>query len=111
MIAGVLNEENNPNTPLYIEVEERTYDEATIKQLRDEYHIFFRSGGVRPVMLIPYDNEEGCCVAIGSEDDGCICFRRDMFGNFMNAMSPYWIDDLIADLTDAKEYIKNGGKV
>lgn len=111
MIAGVLNEENSPNRPFYIDVEEQTYDEATIKQLRDEYNIFFRSGGVRPVMLIPCDNEEGCCVVIGSEDDGCICFRRDMFGNFINAMSLYWIDDLIADLTDAKEYIKNGGKV
>ena len=62
-------------------------------------------------MIIPYNNQEGCCIVIGYEDDGVIGFRRNEFGNFVDALSPYWIDDLIKDLVDAKEYIKNGGKV
>ena len=111
MIANVYNESSEPNETFYIVAEEQIWDDDTLKELRDKYNIFFNSRGVRPVMLVPRSNQEGCCVVIGHEDDGTIGFRRDMFGNFVDAMSPYWIDDLIKDLTDAKEYIKNGGKV
>ena len=107
MIAGMRNDTDC----LMMWAVDQLWDEETIKQLKEEYYIFFRSAGVRPVMLIPYNNQEGCCVVIGSEDDGCIIFNKDKYGNFINAMSPYWINDLITDLTDAKEYVENGGKV
>lgn len=111
MISAVYHKSPIPNQTFYIAAEEQTWDDATLKELRDKYNIFFNSHGVRPVMLVPSSNKEGCCVVIGSEDDGVIKFRRDMFGNFMDAMSPHWIEDLIKDLTDAKEYVANGGKV
>lgn len=111
MIADVHNELPVPNETFWIRAEEQNWDNATLKELKDKYNIFFNGNGIRPVMLIPCDNQEGCCVVIGHEDDGVIGFRRDIFGNFLDAMSPYWIDDLIENLTDAKEYIKNGGKV
>ena len=111
MIATVWGKEKEPYTSFCLTAQDQEWDEDTIKQLKDEYHIFFNSGGVRPVMLIPYRNGEGCCVVIGHEDDGTISFDRNEYGSFENAMSTYWINDLIKDLTDAREYIMNGGRV
>lgn len=111
MISNVYHKSPIPNQTFYIAAEGKIWDDATLKELREKYNIFFNSHGVRPVMLVPSSNPEGCCVVIGSENDGVITFRRNMFGNFMDAMSPCWIEDLIQDLTDAKEYVENGGKV
>lgn len=111
MISEVYHKSPIPNQTFYITAEEQTWDDATLKELREKYNIFFNGYGVRPVMLVPSSNQEGCCVVIGYENDGVITFRRNMFGNFMDAMSPCWIEDLIKDLTDAKEYVENGGKV
>lgn len=111
MIAKVWGAEKEPYTSFCVTAQNQTWDKDTIKQLKDEYHIFFNGTGVRPVMLIPYRNNAGCCVVIGYEDDGAISFTRNECGSFDDVMSLYWVDDLIQDLTDAKEYVENGGKV
>ena len=74
------------------------WDEATIKQLRDEYNIVFNCG-VHPILIIGKGGEHPFLV-VGSEDDGTIVFRR-RYGQFENCFSPYWVDHLIANLQEA----------
>lgn len=60
---------------------EQTWDEATIKQLRDEYNIIFNCG-VHPILVLGKGSDHPLLV-VGSEDDGTILFRR-RYGQFEN---------------------------
>ena len=91
------------DSPLSLEAEGQCWDDATLQQLRDEYHIFFMTSGdgVTPVMVIGTDSNP--LIAIGSEDDGLIRFER-RYGHYRYISSSYWIPYLIADLEAAKQY-------
>ena len=80
---------------------EQAWDEATIKQLRDEYNIIFNCG-VHPILVLGRGSDHPLLV-VGSEDDGTICFRR-RYGQFENCFSPYWADHLIENLREAVEF-------
>ena len=91
--------------------ENQEWDDATLAQLRKEYNIFYERGTYIPVMLYRFSKKSGGMIVFGFEDDGTISFTRNECGSFDDVMSLYWVDDLIQDLTDAKEYVENGGKV
>lgn len=92
--------------PFMLSAEDQNWDDATLKQLRDEYHIFFMSSGdsVTPIMVT--GKKDNPLIVIGSEDDGTISFHREA-GCYQNLMSAYWIPHLIADLEAAKTYCDN----
>lgn len=99
------HEEPNPEAQYdeeWITVENQEYDEATLKQLWEELNIVFMSNGdaVRPIKI--FGKKDNPLIVIGSEDDGTICFETS-YGNYTNVFSSYWIDSLIADLTEAKK--------
>ena len=89
-------EPGNWDSPFVLSAENQCWDDATLKQLRDTYHIFFMSSGdsVTPIMVT------------GKKDDGTISFHREA-GCYQNLMSAYWIPHLIADLEAAKTYCDN----
>lgn len=91
--------------------ENQEWDDATLAQLRKEYNIFYERGTYIPVMLYKFSKKSGGMIVFGFEDDGVISFTRNECGSFDDVMSLYWVDDLIQDLTDAKEYVENGGNV
>lgn len=90
---------------LRIFAEDQMWDKATLKQLKEEYNIFFMNGGdgVRPVMI--KDN----MVIIGLEDDGQIAFRKskNYCRDFLDGFSIYWLKFLIADLQAALDANKD----
>lgn len=90
---------------LRIFAEDQTWDKETLKQLKEEYNIFFMNGGsgVSPVMV--KDNT----VFIGWEDDGQIGFRKSKYhyGGFLDGFSIYWLQFLIADLQAALDANKD----
>lgn len=94
-----------------VRAENQEWDDATLAQLRKEYNIFYERGTYIPVMLYRFSKKSGGMIVFGFEDDGTIRFTRNECGSFDDVMSLYWVDDLIQDLTDAKEYVENGGKV
>ena len=89
---------------LLISAEDQCWDDETLKQLRNEHDIIFKSAGygVTPVKVIKYGEHYG--VALGSEDDGTIIFEK-YCDNYKHMFSEYWIDTLIADLQETKRYI------
>lgn len=91
------------DSPFVLSAENQCWDDATLKQLRDAYHIFFMSSGdsVTPIMVT--GKKDNPLIVIGSEDDGTIFFHRED-GCYQNLMSAYWIPHLIADLEAAKTY-------
>lgn len=98
-------EDNDFDKRLIIVAEDQCWDKKTLEQLRDEYDIIFMSSGagVTPVKVIKYGDNYG--VTLGSEDDGIIKFEQYSEGNYKHMFSEYWIDKLIADLQEAKQYI------
>lgn len=97
--------DNDFEGKLVISAEDQCWDKKTLEQLRDEYDIIFMSSGagVTPVKVIKYGDNYG--VTLGSEDDGIIKFEQYSEGNYKHMFSEYWIDKLIADLQEAKQYI------
>ena len=102
--------ENNPladdfgEGQLMITAEDQLWNNQTLKQLRDEHDIIFKSAGdgVIPVKVIKYGKYYG--VALGSEDDGTMFFEK-YFSQYKHMFNEYWIDSLIADLQEAKRHI------
>lgn len=97
------DETSDPDEAFYLTAEDQTWDEATLKQLRDEYNIFFMSDGegVVPVMILHPDTIP--MVVFGIEDDGMVAFARE-YGHFKHCISAAWIPGLIADLAAAKAF-------
>ena len=95
---------------LRIIAENQEWDADTLKELREKHNIIFMTSGsgICPIMIIPREINSPL-IAIGSEDDGCITFEKH-YGQFMNSMDIYWIDSLIADLKEAKEFAKTSKK-
>ena len=93
---------------LRIYAEDKRWDKETLKQLKEEYNIFFMSGGdgISPVML------KGDMIFIGWEDDGQIGFRKSKYhyGGFLGGFNIYWIKFLIADLQAALDANKEKNK-
>lgn len=89
---------DNEDDNFMISAADQTWDEATIRQLRDEYDIIF-DGGCHPVLVLRKNTDHPLLV-VGSEDDGTIVFRR-RYGQFENCFSPYWVDSLVANLREA----------
>ena len=84
--------------------EDQCWDDATLKQLRDEYNVVFRTNGdgVTPIMV-----SEKWGIVLGTEDDGTIQFPRH-YGQPAIRFSKIWADDLIADLKAACSLIESG---
>ena len=72
------------------------------KQLIEQHKIFFK-GDVMPVKLVKGKSDYPLFV-IGWEDDGQIGFYRHIHNNFICEANINWIDNLIENLRDAKEY-------
>ena len=100
------------NKILIISVEDQSWTEDALQELRDKYNIFFMTGGdgVQPILLLKNEYEyngevrQNSLFVIGSEDDGTIQFHKYNMANFDNAASTNWIDSLIADLTATKKF-------
>lgn len=101
MLQYVWNEELADNESMMFVAEEQCWDKATLKQLKEEHNIVFKTSGdaVMPIMIINKDSENPLFV-IGHEDDGTIQFERE-YGNLSHCFSFYWVKSLIADLEEA----------
>lgn len=101
MLEYVFNTDLEDNEPMMFCAEEQCWDDATLKQLREEHDIIFMTSGdgVMPVMILNKDGQYPLFV-LGSEDDGTIFFKRE-YGHFVNTFSSYWVRYLIADLEEA----------
>lgn len=102
-------EDNDLEGRLIIKAEDQSWNKRTLKQLREEHDIIFKSAkdAVIPVKVLRAD-EGRYGIALGSEDDGTIQFEQYGSGEwkfFKHEFSDYWIDALIADLQAAKRYI------
>lgn len=103
MIEYSFMDDLEDDEPAMLSAEDQTWDEATLKQLREEYNIIFMTGGdaVMPIMII--NKETHPLLVIGHEDDGTICFDRQ-YGQYINKFSLYWVESLIADLKEAVNF-------
>lgn len=101
MLQYVFNTDLEDDEPMMFSAEEQCWDDATLKQLREEYNIIFMTSGdgVMPIMILNKDSKYPLLV-IGSEDDGTIFFERK-YGTLAHTFSPYWVKSLIADLEEA----------
>ena len=101
MLQYVFNTDLEDDEPMMFCAEEQCWDDATLKQLREEHNIIFKTSGhgVMPVMILNKDSQYPLLV-LGSEDDGTIRFQRK-YGSLRNTFSPYWVKSLIADLEEA----------
>lgn len=84
--------------------EDQCWDDATLKQLWEEHSVVFMTSGdgVMPVKIV--GSKDHPLFVIGSEDDGAIRFKT-YYGQYENTFDPYWLDSLIADLTEARNRI------
>ena len=101
MLQYVFNTDLEDDEPMMFSAYEQCWDADTLKQLREEYNIIFKTSGaaVIPVMIIGKDEKHPLLV-LGSEDDGTITFERK-YGQFRNTFSLGWAEPLIADLKEA----------
>lgn len=102
-------EDNDLEGRLIITAEDQSWNKRTLKQLREEHDIIFKSAkdAVIPVKVLRA-GEGHYGIALGSEDDGTIQFEQygsEEWKFFKHEFSDYWIDALIADLQAAKRYI------
>lgn len=101
MLKYIFNTDLKDNEPMMFCAEEQCWDDATLKQLKEEHDIIFMTSGdgVIPVMILNKDSQYPMIV-LGSEDDGTIFFQRE-YGQFVHRFSAYWVKHLIADLKEA----------
>ena len=102
MISNVFNDKDC----LRIFADDQCWDDATLKQLKEEYNIIFmtNSDGAHPIMI------KGKWLIIGWEDDGQIGFDK-RYGRFTNSFDKFWVPYLIADLKEAAKYIDEKNKL
>ena len=106
MLEYVFNTDLEDDEPMMFCAEDQCWDDATLKQLKEEYNIIFMTSGdaVKPVMIVN-SNSKYPLIVIGSEDDGTLYFKRQ-YGQFINCFSAYWVKSLIADLEEALRICK-----
>lgn len=99
-----LDDNANGDEPFMLCAEDQAWDEATLKQLREEHNVIFMTSGdgVMPVLVLHKDSDNPLFV-LGSEDDGTIQFER-RYNHFCNTFSAYWAKSLIADLEEAVRF-------
>lgn len=101
MLQYVDDWELEDNEPIMFVAEDQCWDRATLKQLKKEHDIIFKTSGngVMPIMILNKDSDNPLFV-IGHEDDGTLYFDRE-YGHISNSFSYYWVKSLIADLEAA----------
>ena len=99
-----LDDNANGDEPFRVCAEDQAWDEATLKQLREEYNVIFMTSGdgVTPVLVLHKDSDNPLFV-LGFEDDGTIVFERK-YNQFCNTFSAHWAKSLIADLEEAVKF-------
>ena len=103
MICNYFNNEDCER----IFAEDQSWDKETLKQLQNEYNVYFMNNGdgVCPIKIIPRNDAQNPLIAIGWEDDGQIGFDKYDQDHYTNCIDAYWIDSLIADLLASKKAI------
>ena len=76
--------------------EDQTWDKETVKQLKDEYKIFYDGTGCYGFEVIPRERNNPL-IRIYSEDDGSL-YKTDI------KFDIYWIKSFIKNLSDAENY-------
>lgn len=101
MLEYVFNSNLEDNEPMTFCAQDQCWDKPTLKQLKEEHNIIFKTSGdgVMPIMILNKDSDNPLFV-IGHEDDGRIFFDRE-YGSINNSFSYYWVKSLIADLNEA----------
>lgn len=99
-------EDEYGDEPWMFTAEDQCWDEATLRQLREEWNIVFMTNGdgVIPVMI-----SEKWGIVLGTEDDGTIQFAQ-RYGQPEMCFSEHWIKYLIADLQEASKLYGNQNK-
>ena len=77
MLQYVDDGELEDNEPIMFVAEDQCWDRATLKQLKKEHDIIFKTSGngVMPIMILNKDSDNPLFV-IGHEDDGTLYFDR-----------------------------------
>lgn len=76
--------------------ENQSWDQETVKQLKNEYNIIYDGTGCYGFEVIPRQ-QSNPLIRIYSEDDGCL-YETDIEFDF------YWIKSFIKNLLDAENY-------
>lgn len=108
MLKGVyglvpVGESDRSDEPVVFIAEDQTWDNATRKQLSDEYGVIF-NGGIRAYMVVERDSATPL-IAVGHEDDGVISFQKHN-GHYEDCFSAYWLNSVIDCLTRTESYCK-----
>ena len=101
MLQYVWNTNLKDDEPVIFSAENQCWDKKTLKELKHKYDVVFMTSGdaVFPIMIINKDGQYPL-LAIGTEDDGTIIFKRKN-GHFLHTFSPYWVKSFVADLEEA----------
>ena len=78
--------------------ENQSWDKETIKQLKNEYHIFYDGTGCYGFEVIPREQSDPL-IRIYSEDDGFL-HKTDI------EFDIYWLKSFIKNLSDAGNYAR-----
>ena len=98
--------ENLPDDePVCFWAEDQTWDDETIKELKEKYNVIF-TNGIQATMLIKSNYDGRILIAVGFEDDGCIQFPRQ-YNQFTHCYSPYWLDSNMKLLQCTKEFVED----
>ncbi len=91
--------------PVYFSAYDQRWDNQTIQELWDKYHVFY-NGGIHAYLILPRKTSDPLIIT-GYEDDGRIQFPRN-YRHFEHPYSSYWLKSLITDLTDIRNLVNNG---
>lgn len=89
--------------------ENQEWDDATLKQLRKEYDIFYERGTYIPVMLYRFSKNAGGVVVFGFEDDGALYFKKKDAITFEKQFSTRVFAGLMKELNAVGEYMNARG--
>lgn len=102
------NEELEEDENVIFRAEDQEWDDATIKELKEKYHVIY-THGIQATMLVKSHYDGRILLAQGFEDDGCIQFPR-RYNQFDHMYSPYWLDSNIKLLQVTKEFVEDVDK-
>ena len=102
------NEELEADENVIFRAEDQEWDNATIKELKEKYHVIY-TGGIQAIMLVKSTYDGRILLAQGFEDDGCIQFPRS-YNQFEHMYHPYWLDSNTKLLQKTKEFVEDVDK-
>ena len=90
---------------LEISTADQWWDKESLKELKEDHHIFFmsKSDAAFPVQVIFDETNKPQSFRFGVEDDGTVFFGENI-GVHAHVL---WIDSLIKDLQAAKKFIES----